>query len=126
MAEVDKRKQGSVTDLVKNYLESEFDYGKLTVTEKLAEFASAAALFFVLALLAMVAVFFIAATCVYLLSDLFGNDTTLALLVVSVALLLIALFVWLNREKWIYNPISRFVSKLLISPVKKKKRSNEK
>ncbi len=125
MAEVDKRKHSSVTDLVKNYLESEIDYGKLTVTEKLAEFATAAALFFVLALLAMVAVFFIAATCVYLLSDLFGNNTTLALLVVSVVLLLIALFVWLNRKEWIFNPISRYVSKLLISPIKKKK-SNEK
>lgn len=100
-----------VSKLLKRYLRLEVDYIKLTVAEKASLLISALA----------VGVVFLAIVCFMLLllsfacAELFRLIMSPALSYVATAgvFLLILLIMIIFREKWIINPISRFLTKVL-------------
>lgn len=109
--------QVNITDTLNSlikYVAAEYEYSKLTAVEKITIFTSTSGLFIVLAIVLGIALFFISATLVFALADIVGG-ITLALLIVSILHLLTAFLIYLNRQKWVYNPIARFVTKLLLT-----------
>lgn len=99
----------NATDWAK--LESE--YIKLTVAEKLTIFLTALALCSIFLLIVMVLLMVLA----FCLIDLFSlwMQPWLACLAVGGALLILSLLIYLFRIQLVVNPISRFITKLLLS-----------
>lgn len=99
----------------KNYLDLELKYQKLTITEKIAVLLSAIALVAVMIILGSFAFFFLSSSIVAWLTELTGSAWSASLIYAAV-LIVIMLFVIALKKPLIYNPITRFISKLLLNP----------
>lgn len=100
-----------ISRLVRRYLYLEVDYIKLTVAEKASLLISSLA----------VGIIFLSVVCFMLLllslscAELFKMIMSPALAYLSTAgvFLIVLLVIVIFREKWIINPISRFLTKVL-------------
>jgi len=98
----------------REYLSLEMKYGKLTATEKLSVLLSAIAFVAVLVIIGGFALFYLVSTAVNLLSH-WMSLWVANLLVVFVLLLVMVLVVAFKRQL-IVDPITRFVTKLFLTP----------
>jgi len=100
-------------ELLKNYLELQKEYGKLTVIDKVVRLLTALALavLFIIIIVAVLLFFWLGIT--FWLSQLMG--LTLAFLLVSGTHLLLFILCYIFRKAWIERPLVRFLAGILIS-----------
>ncbi|MBR1882300.1 MAG: phage holin family protein [Muribaculaceae bacterium] len=99
----------------RKYLKLEFDYGRLTVVEKLTILLSAIALIAVLAIVGAFVLFYVLQAIAEALQDVTGSVWGANLLVVLLLVIVMA-FVVAMKQKLIVNPIARFLTKLFLNP----------
>ena len=99
----------------KRYLRLELNYSKLTAVEKLAVLLSTMAFVAVVTVLGAFVLFYLASTLVMTIAELTGNEWSGNLIVAALLLVAIAVVVAL-RKTLIINPITRFLTKLLLNP----------
>lgn len=104
-------------DEVKKYVQLEKEYITLDIVEKLSALFSAIILGFVLMCMGMVVLFYLSFTFIHFISPLVGGLAT-AYLLMTLILLLLTIWIYLNRTKWILNPITNFVAHLLMDSTK--------
>ncbi len=97
----------------KEWLKKEIEYTKYTVAEKATILASAVAFGAVCLLLGMVALIMLG-LCIERLFELFLSPV-LSYLCCVVVVVIIILMVFLFRRSLIYNPISRFITRLFFT-----------
>ena len=96
----------------KKWLTLEFEYAKLTMAEKLTLLAGA----FVMVMISMLVVFVVLTLLSESMVDLFKmiRSPALACVTVSGILLILLLVIYLFRKPLLYNPISKFITKLFL------------
>lgn len=99
---------------VKNYLELQKQYIKLDTTEKLTVFFSAVATATVCLSLVAMALFFLLFALATLIGQAIGQ-LWLGFLIMGAFLLLLMLVVYLKRQQWIIQPLSRLIVGLFIN-----------
>ncbi|MBQ7690420.1 MAG: phage holin family protein [Muribaculaceae bacterium] len=99
----------------KRLLRLEFNYTKLTAVEKLSVLLSTMAFVAVVAVLGAFVLFYLASTLVMTIAELTGNEWSGNLIVTALLLAAIAVVVAM-RKTLIVNPITRFLTKLLLNP----------
>lgn len=102
-------------DEVKRYLSMQVDYAKLTATEKLTVLLSAIAVIAVVLILGTGVLFYLSFAFVQMLAIWLG-DALWAYLVMSGIFAVVLALVFIFRNKWIIDPVARFLSKLFLSP----------
>lgn len=98
---------------IKKYLTLKTDYLKLSAIEKLIILLSMIALSAVLAMLLICALFYFSFALVYVLSDVVG-PLWLAYLIVGGVFVILMAVVFVLRKSLIFDPISRFLTKLFL------------
>lgn len=104
-----------IVDTVKECVKQHVEYVKLTAIEKVSVLLSAIALFAIVLVIGGFALFDLSNSLVLLLADVVGS-TWLAYLILSLALFALVLIILCNRKSWIFNPVTRFVTKLFLNP----------
>ncbi|MBP5498197.1 MAG: phage holin family protein [Muribaculaceae bacterium] len=112
MSDIDYKK---AWEELQGYLKLQFSYGKLTAVEKLSILLSAIAVFAVLLIIGGFVLFNLATGIVLWLGDAIGI-VWLAYVIVSVLLVLLMVLVFCMRKQWIVDPVTRFVTRLFLSP----------
>lgn len=112
MSDIDYKK---AWEELQGYLKLQFSYGKLTAVEKLSILLSAIAVFAVLLIIGGFVLFNLATGIVLWLGDAIGI-VWLAYVIVSVLLVLLMVLVFYMRKQWIVDPVTRFVTRLFLSP----------
>lgn len=113
----DSQTTNSLTQLldeVKTYVKLEKEYLTLDLVEKLSRLFSAIVLGFILMCLGIVVLFYLSFTIIYLVSPLVGG-LTVAYALMTLVLLLLLVFVYRKREKYILLPITQFVANVLLA-----------
>lgn len=102
-------------DSIKEHAKLEIEYSKLTLAEKMSILLSRAMLIAILLILG--------ATVIYLLMWAFAKwmialtgSLWLGVFITIVAVVIVALLVYGYRKQLIVNPVTRFVTKLLLTP----------
>ena len=98
---------------LKKYLTLQIDYAKLTTVEKLVVLLSAIAMVAVMLILGACVLFYLSFAVVFMLSDAIGS-TWGADLIVSGIFLVLMLVVYALRQKLIFDPVSRFLTRLFL------------
>ena len=93
-------------DDFKNYLETQFEYIKFDLTEKLTRIATSIITVSIIILLLLPFVFFISFALAYYLGNYFGSDP-IGFLIVAGIYLIIAIFTIALRKPLIINPLLR-------------------
>ncbi len=112
MDDIDYKK---LIDEGRRYLKLEFNYSKLTAVEKMSILLSGIAFVAVLGVLGSFALLYIINSLVNMLSVALGCQWG-AHLIVAVFIVLLMVLVWLLRMPLIVNPITRYLTKLFLSP----------
>lgn len=99
---------------VKRIISLNVDNAKLSMAEKLTLFSTAVAFYFVAMLLGVIVVFFVSMAMCHLLTQVMEPHYVYLLMAALYLLLLVVVYVMKNIL--FLNPISRFVSKLLLTP----------
>lgn len=102
---------------IKRLISLNVDNAKLTLAEKLTLFSTAAAFYAVVMLLGVIVVFFVSMAICHLLSQVMEPHYVYLIMAAFYVLLLIVVYAMKNIL--FLNPISRFVSKLLLNPPQK-------
>lgn len=97
---------------IKEYFELNVEYAKLTAAEKLAVLMTAAAIAAISGVMALIVLFFISIAAVHWLS--LCMSLALAYTIMAAFNLLILALILLFREKLIVDPISKFISRLIL------------
>lgn len=109
-----KEKKDSVhvlIDSIKRYISLSKDYTMLNVVEKLTVIFGSLILILTLIILGSGALFFALLTLAYALAPLVGGIGISFLIITAISVILI-LIIYYNRQRWIMNPIVRFLSHL--------------
>lgn len=112
MSEIDYKK---LWEDVKGYASLQLSYGKLTAVEKLSVLLSTVAVALILLVIASFVLFNLAMSAVLLLGDLLGK-VWVAYLIVAVLLTIGFIVVVVMRKQWIINPVTRFITRLFLTP----------
>lgn len=96
----------------KEYLKLRFEYGKLTVTEKLVMIISSLALGLICVFLGVVALFFLSLSIVDWMALSIGHGWA-TLILCGIYLLLILVLVLLRKPLFV-NPISRLITRIIL------------
>ena len=102
-------------DEVKNYVATEVDCAKYSVTESATVITAKICLSGVVALLAAIALFFLACAVTEWLTALLGSPIYANLIVAAFFIICIVLVVAFRR-KLIVNPLARLISKSILNP----------
>ena len=102
---------------IKRLISLNVDNAKLTLVEKLALFSTAAAFYFVVLLLGVIIVFFVSMSICHLLLQVM--EPQYVYLVMAAFYMILLVIVCAMKNVLFLNPISRFVSKLLLNPPQK-------
>ena len=97
----------------REYLSLEMKYGKLTAVEKLSVLLSAIAFVAVIVIIGAFALFYLVATLIHVLEPSVGMWG--ANLIVAFGLLILIVVVVALKQKFIIDPITRFVTKLFLN-----------
>ena len=103
----------SLVKEVKRYIELQGQYLKLDVVEKLTILLSTLILILILTVLSMMALFYFSFMLVYALAPLTGSLIS-AYAIIGAVILLLGIFIYQMRKKWIFKPIVNFLSKLFL------------
>lgn len=109
-----KEKKDSVhvlIDSIKRYISLSKDYTMLNVVEKLTVIFGSLILILTLIILGSGALFFALLALAYALTPLVGGIGISFLIITAISVILI-LIIYYNRQRWIMNPIVRFLSHL--------------
>ncbi len=101
---------------IKRYIALNIDNAKLNLTEKLTLIFAATAFYFVAILLSVVIVFFVSMAMCEMLSQYL--DILYVYLIMSVFYLLLLFIIYLMKKVLFLNPISKFISRLMLNPPK--------
>lgn len=93
----------------------EIEYARLSLTEKLSVLLSGAAIVIAMTLIVVAVLFFVGCALLLWLMGVTGSVWIATLIVIGV-LLLLTLLLYGYRKPLIINPVTRFVTKLLLSP----------
>lgn len=99
---------------VKHYVDLQKDYAKLDITHKLIILLSTLILILVLVVLGMIALFYLSFTLAYVLEPLVGGLTT-SYAIITGAILLLGILIYLFRQKLIIQPLTNFLANLLLN-----------
>ncbi len=99
---------------IKRLISLNIDCAKLTLAEKLTLFSTAAAFYVVVMLLGVIIVFFVSMAICHLLLQIM--EPQYAYLVMAAFYVILLVVVYAMKNVLFLNPISRFVSKLLLNP----------
>ena len=99
---------------LKNYLTLQKKFLKLDTAEKLTVLLSAIAITAILLLLGSMILLYLTFALAYYLGDVMGS-LPLGFSAIAVSLLLVLLFFYFNRKKYIIQPIARFMANLFIN-----------
>ena len=99
----------------KRYLKLEFNYSKLTAVEKLSILLSSIAVVAVIAILGAFVLIYLASTLTHLIAQAAGA-AWVGNLVVAALFVAILLIVLVMKKTIIIDPITRFLTKLLLNP----------
>ncbi len=97
----------------KQYFLLQFDYAKLTVTEKISVILGMSFLFFIVLILSLGGGIYLSFALVHLLKPLLGLAASYA--VVGLFFLVLAGITIIFRRHLILNPITRFISRVLLN-----------
>ena len=97
---------------VKNYLELQKEYLKLDTAEKLSVLLSAVATVVLCVTFALAAILFIMVALTLLLAKVVGG--VWSTVIMGGAMLLIIVIILIARKRWIVQPISRFIARLIV------------
>ncbi|MBQ9466911.1 MAG: phage holin family protein [Muribaculaceae bacterium] len=98
----------------KRFLQTEYNYGKLTATEKLIVFLSTIAVVAVGVIFGILALYFVSEAVVDVLTITLGSVWAANLVVAVIILAVMAILLFMRRQL-IIDPIARFVTKLLLN-----------
>lgn len=98
---------------IKDYLELNIEYAKLTAAEKLTILLTSAALAIVSGVLAVLIVFFVSIAGAYWLAQA-GMSVALAYTIVAGFYVLMLVVIFLLRKQLLINPIAKFITKLFL------------
>ncbi|MDO4214326.1 MAG: phage holin family protein [Bacteroidales bacterium] len=107
----------SLADLfkeVKEYFLLQKEYVTLDLVEKLTILISAISLGFVLMCIALLVLFYLSFTLIYLIAPIVGGPTA-AFAIMTAILAGIGYYLYYNREKLIIKPITKGVASILLS-----------
>lgn len=103
---------------IKKYLELQKDYAQLHLIEKLTRLFSVIVLVFLLVSLAMIALFYLMFTLVYVLNA-WIDSLALCFGIVTITVLGIGILIFVLRKTLIEQPIVKYLANLIINPTKK-------
>lgn len=98
---------------IKKYVELQKEYYTLDLVEKLTIILSALALYAVLLVLGLIALFYLSFTLIYVLAPYVGG-LTLSYAIVTALILLLMVLIYVNRKKWIVKPLVNFLTHLFL------------
>lgn len=96
----------------KNYLELQKEYLKLDTAEKLSMLLSAVATVVLCATFALAAILFIMVALTLLLAKVVGG--VWSAVIMGGVMLFIIVIILIARKRWIVQPISRFIARLIV------------
>ena len=99
---------------IKKLISLNVDNAKLTIAEKLTLFSAAVAFYFVAMLLGVIVVFFVSMALCDVLSKFM--ETHYVYLIMAAIYVVLLILGYVMKNVIFLNPISRFVSKLLLTP----------
>ena len=103
----------SLWNEARNYLELQKEYVKLDAAEKLSVLLSAVAIAAVCLILAMAALLFFVVAFGFWLADYVG--TAWSFTIMGGSMLVFIIIAFLTRKRWIVQPVSRFIARLLVN-----------
>lgn len=112
---MDDNKYKQIIESLKHSAKVELEYSKLTLSEKLSILLSRAVIVIVLIIFAACALFLLEWGLTHWLVQLTGS-MWLAVLISLAVLALLALLLYGYRKQLVINPVTRFVTKLLLKP----------
>ena len=96
----------------KNYLELQKEYLKLDTAEKLSVLLSAVATVVLCATFALAAILFVMVALTLLLAKVVGG--VWSAVIMGGVMLFIIVIILIARKRWIVQPISRFIARLIV------------
>ncbi len=102
-------------DEVKHYVEVRLGIVKLDFVSKMTVLLSALIVGAILFMLLTIVILFLSYTAALALAPVVGGMAT-ACGLIALAYLLLAFLVWVNRKRWIVNPMADFLGKLFLDP----------
>lgn len=96
----------------KNYLELQKEYLKLDTAEKLSVLLSAVAIVVLCATFALAAILFVMVALTLLLAKVVGG--VWSAVIMGGVMLFIIVIILIARKRWIVQPISRFIARLIV------------
>jgi uncharacterized membrane protein len=100
---------------IKQYIGLQKDYVKLDVVEKLILLSTALILGVILLVLAAMILFYFSFASIYIMEKYMGISLAGGYSVITVFFIILFIFVFAFRKKWIEKPLTRFLSKVLLS-----------
>ena len=96
----------------KNYLELQKEYLKLDTAEKLSVLLSAALTTILCLIFALAALLFLVVALALWLANIVGSAWSFAIM--GGAMLLVIVIILVARKRWIVQPVTRFIAKLIV------------
>lgn len=109
---------------VKKYLSLQKRYTQLEIAEKLTILLSTLILVLIVIILSMVALFYLSFTFAYWLAPVFGSVVA-SFALITAFIILLAITVIVFRQKFIINPMARFIASLFIPKTTKEEENHE-
>lgn len=100
---------------IKNYIGLQKDYIKLDVVEKLILLCTALILGIILLVLAAMVLFYFSFAAVYAMERYLGISLAGGYSIITLLFIILFILVFVFRKKWIEKPLTRFLSKVLLS-----------
>jgi len=100
---------------IKQYIGLQKDHVKLDVVEKLILLSTALILGVILLVLAAMILFYFSFASIYIMEKYMGISLAGGYSVITVFFIILFIFVFAFRKKWIEKPLTRFLSKVLLS-----------
>ena len=102
---------------IKVYFDLQKEYGKVEITEKLSALISMMVLGGVIMIFCTIALLYLSLGLTYIIASYVGGMAW-SFMIMAGALFFILFIVYLNRKRWIFNPIINFVAKLFLNDSK--------
>ncbi len=98
---------------IKKYIDLQKEYYTLDLVEKLTTILSAMALYAVLLVLGLIALFYLSFTLIYILAPYVGG-LTVSYAIVTCLILILMLIIYINRKRWVVKPLVNFLTGLFL------------
>lgn len=109
---------------VKKYISLQKRYTQLEIAEKLTILLSTLILVLIVIILSMVALFYLSFTIAYWLAPVLGSVVA-SFALITAFIILLAILIITFRQKFIINPMAKFIASLFIQESNNKEESHE-